>query len=56
MSTGHLHINGFDPIPLCPKEKEGGICLSLFLGAGDRDRTGTVFTPRDFKLLFLCGR
>ena len=25
-------------------------------GAGDRDRTGTGFTPRDFKLSFLCGR
>ena len=33
------------------KVKERGGCLSLLLGAGDRDRTGTDFTPRDFKSL-----
>ena len=97
MSTGHLHLDGFDPflgaavLLRCPKfpvrfrsqnfdrchslrsllpppaalpslpgisppvltqrhQKRGGLSL-LFFGAADRDRTGTDFTPRDFKSL-----
>ena len=30
-------------------------CGRLPAGAADRGRTGTDFTPRDFKLLFPCG-
>ena len=33
------------------KAKERGSCLSLLLGAGNRTRTGTLFTARDFKSL-----
>ena len=43
-------FDGFDPASQ-PTAKERGISLSLLLGAGDRDRTGTLFTARDFKSL-----
>ena len=33
------------------QQKRRGQSLSLFFGAGDRDRTGTLFTARDFKSL-----
>ena len=50
VSTGHLHINGFDSASLRNKKREAFASLFLF-GAGNRNRTGTLFTARDFKSL-----
>ena len=49
VSTGHRHSDGFDPS--CNGTKKGHPVGVSFFGAADRDRTGTDFTPRDFKSL-----
>ena len=49
-SPGLLHLIGSIPVyhrDQIKREAEA----SLFIGAGDRDRTGTLFTARDFKSL-----
>ena len=52
MSTGHLHLDGFEPG--CRRQrKRGGLSLLFFVGAGNRTRTGTLLTARDFKSLTL---
>ena len=50
VSTGHLHLDGFDSLVAGDKKRERQKPLSFF-GAGNRNRTGTDFTPRDFKSL-----
>ena len=50
MSTGHLHLDGFESGSIPTRKREA--TASLFLvGAGNRTRTGTLFTARDFKSL-----
>ena len=48
VSTGHLHLDGFDSVQ--DQKKRDALHPSSF-GAADRNRTGTDFTPRDFKSL-----
>ena len=43
-------LDGFDPFPRT-KHKREAFGLPFIFGAGDRDRTGTLFTARDFKSL-----
>ena len=49
MSTGHLHLDGFDSVPITSKRERHKPLP--FTGAADRNRTGTLFTARDFKSL-----
>ena len=49
VSTGHLHLRSFDS-GAGDKKRERQKPLSFF-GAGNRNRTGTLFTARDFKSL-----
>ena len=48
-ATGHLHLDGFDSAPVT-KESRPHWGRDSF-GAGNRNRTGTLFTARDFKSL-----
>ena len=49
-APGVLHSDGFDP-GINKKEMGESRCFLPFLGAADRDRTGTLFRARDFKSL-----
>ena len=49
MSTGHLHGDGFESST--DNQKEAPRFGVLLFGAGNRTRTGTLFTARDFKSL-----
>ena len=48
MSTGHLHLYGFEPVAGDSK-KEAVRKDDLFFGAGDRTRTGTPSLAADFE-------
>ena len=48
-ATGRLHLNGFDSWLLQQKTRPP-LGVGSF-GAGNRNRTGTLFTARDFKSL-----
>ena len=49
VSTGHLHRMGSSPSAFRHQKREAR--RPLFFGAGNRTRTGTLFTARDFKSL-----
>ena len=51
MSTGHLLFDRFKSGRHQKRQPRGAV----FFGAGNRTRTGTLFTARDFKLLRRCG-